>query len=89
MEISRPRAQFSSCHTALVQGEGGARNSDASRKASFDARPPSIEQRGMYNYPFAAYILFLNMCQWTLIAVLSVWPVFGPPRSLWNAGLSS
>ena len=89
VEISRPRVQLSSCHTALVQGEGGARNSDASRKASFDARPPSVEQRGMCNCPIAAYILFLNVCQWILVAVLSVWPVCGPPQNLWIVGLPS
>ena len=62
VEISHPSVQFSSCRTALIQGEGGARDSDVSRKASFDDRLPSTEQRGAFNYFIAAYIL-LNVCQ--------------------------
>ena len=65
VEVSHPSAQFSSCRTDLVQGGGGARDSDASRKASFDVRPPSIEQSGASNYFIAAYILLLNVCQWS------------------------
>ena len=62
MEISHPFAQLSSYRTALIQGEGGARDSDVSRKASFDDRLPSTEQSGAFNYFIAAYIL-LNVCQ--------------------------
>ena len=89
-EISHPCVQLSSCHNAFVQGKGGAEcDSNASRRAAFEALPPFIEQSGMCNYPTAAYILFSNMCQWILIAVLSVWSVFSPPQSFWNVGMWS
>ena len=47
------------------------------------------KNKNMCNYPTAAYIFFSNMCQWILIAVLSVWSVFSPPQSFWNAGMWS
>ena len=88
-EISHPCVQLSSCHNAFVQGGREERVFNASRGASSDVLPPSIERSGMCQYPTAAYIFFSNMCQWTLIAVLSVWFVFSPPQSFWKAGMWS
>ena len=87
-EISHPCVQLSSCHNASVQGgDGGQRVSNALRGASSDAFPPSTERSGMCHYFTAAYILFSNVFQWILIAVLSAWYVISPPQSLWNVGM--
>ena len=86
-EISHPCVQFSSCHNASVQGDGGLRVSNAVGGSSTDDISSPTEWTGMCNYLTAAYIFLSNAYQWILIAVLSVWYVISPPQSFWNVGM--
>ena len=82
MEISHPCAQLSSYRAALIQGEGGARDSDVSRKASFNDRLPPTEPSGAFNYFIAACIL-LNMSQWSSqLLNMSQWSSQSSQRAL-------
>ena len=86
-EISHPCVQFSSCHNASVQGDGGLRVSNAVGGSSTDDISSPTEWTGMCNYLTAAYIFLSNAYQWILIAVLSAWYVISSPQSFWNVGM--
>ena len=87
METSHPFIQFSSCLTAFTQGGRAAeRVSNVLQSVPVGAPVSYLEQSGTCNYIFAAYtpIPTTILCQWILIAAMSLWFIFNPPRSSWN-----
>jgi len=86
-ETSHPFIQFSSCLTAFTQGGRAAeRLPNVLQNVPVGAPVSYLEQSGMCNYIFAAYTLIPTtiLCQWILIAAMSLWFIFNPPRSSWN-----
>ena len=88
METSHPFIQFSSCLTAFTQGGRAAeRVSNVLRSVPVGAPASYLEQSDKCNYLFAAYTLIPTtiLCQWILIAVMSLWFIFNLPRSSWKS----
>ena len=88
METSHPFIQFSSCLTAFTQGGRAAeRVSNVLQSVPVGAPVSYLEQSGMCNYIFAAYTLIPTtiLCQWILIAAMSLWFIFNLPRSSWKS----
>ena len=88
METSHPFIQLSSCLATFTQGGRAAELvSNALRSVPVGTPASYLEQSGMCNYLFAAYALIPTtiLCQWILIAVMSLWFIFNLPRSSWKS----